>query len=176
MPWFPLREGVEEFRAIEEHSGLNQLTQAILGNGWNSLYCMSMFSKQGTAGQVWHHDSPPDDSSQFNLNRLVYTHEISEAICGQVVVVPGSHKRGIITVGDPNEVFCDQTVLLPKKGDLELLHGHYWHSVLPVTGAYRLSTNFRAMPNGTPAEITDTAIYRNMKYYFPTNEVVEERV
>ena len=176
VPWFPLREGVEEFREIEEHAGLYQLTQAILGDGWNSLYCMSMFSKQGTAGQAWHQDSPPDDPSQFNLNRLVYTHDITEEIGGQVVVVPGSHKRGIITVGDPNEVFDDQTVLLPKKGDLVLLHGHCWHRVLPVTGAYRLSTNFRAMPSGTPEEITDTAIYRNMKYYFPTNEVVEERV
>lgn len=176
VPWFPLREGVGEFREIEEHKELNQLTKAVLGEGWNSLYCMSMFSKQGTAGQAWHQDSPPDDPKQFNLNRLVYTHDISEETGGQVVVVPGSHRRGIISVGDPNEVFDDQVVLNPKKGDLVILHGHCWHSVLPVTGAYRLSTNFRAMPAGTPAEITDTAIYRNMKYYFPTNQIIENRV
>lgn len=176
VPWFPLREGVELFREIEDHQGLNQLTESILGIDWNGLYCMSMFSKQGTAGQAWHQDSPPDNPRQFNLNRLVYTHDISEETGGQVVVVPGSHKRGLISVGDPNEVFEDQMMLMPAKGDLVVLHGHCWHRVLPVTGAYRLSTNFRAMPAGTPPEITDTAIYRNMKYYFPTNEIIEERV
>lgn len=175
VPWFPLREGVIEFLEIENRADLKELTTAILGERWNSLYCMSMFSKQGTAGQAWHQDSPPDDPSKFNLNRLVYTHDITDEIGGQVAVVPGSHKRGIISVGDPNEDFEDQVVLSPKRGDLVILHGHCWHSVRPVTGAYRISTNFRAMPEGTPEQITDTAIYRNMKYYFPTNQILEER-
>ncbi|WP_462248494.1 phytanoyl-CoA dioxygenase family protein [Ekhidna sp.] len=176
VPWFPLREGVDEFLEIDQDSGLNMLTELILGEGWKNLYCMTMFSKKGTSGQAWHQDSPPDDLSKFNLNRLIYTHSISDKTGGQVVVVPGSHKRGMITVGDPNENIANQVVLNPNQGDIVILHGHCWHRVLPVTGAYRVSTNFRAIPKGTSTEITDTAIYRNMKYYFPTNEVLEERV
>lgn len=175
VPWFPLREGVEAFRSIEENPLLNELTKEILDENYSSLYCMSMFSKKGTAGQAWHQDCPPDDPHQFNLNRLMYTHDINESTGGQVVVVPKTHQQGLITVGDPNESIENEVVLNPNKGDLVFLHGHCWHRVLPVTGTYRVSTNFRAMPSGTPDTITDTAIYRNMKYYFPTNEVLEER-
>jgi hypothetical protein len=71
--------------------------------------------------------------------------------------------------------FDDQVVLRPKKGTLVLLHGHTWHRVLPIVGAYRYSTNYRAAPAGTPDDITDVCVYRNMRYRFSTSEVVEER-
>lgn len=174
VTWFPIREGVKDFDEINDDKSFNDITEAILGDEWNNLYCMSMFSKEGTSGQAWHQDSPPEDHSQFNLNRLVYTHEITDKIGGQVVFVPGSHKRGAITAGDPDEDMTDQIVLLPKKGDLVFLHGHCWHRVLPVSGKYRISTNFRAMPKDTPKEITDIAVYRNMRYYFPTESVLDE--
>lgn len=176
VPWFPIREdGVEEFESINNHLLFNKITQEILGDGWNDLYCMSMFSKKGTSGQAWHQDSPPEDRTKFNLNRLVYTHNITDEIGGQVVFVPKSHKLGEITKGDPMEEMENQLVLAPEAGDVVLLHGHCWHRVLPVTGKYRISTNFRAIPKGTTEEITDTAVYRNMRYYFPTNEVLVER-
>lgn len=176
IPWFPIREdGVKEFESINDHQLFNKITQEILGEGWNVLYCMSMFSKKGTAGQAWHQDSPPEDRTKFNLNRLVYTHNITDETGGQVVFVPKSHKLGEITKGDPMEEMDNQLVLSPEVGDLVILHGHCWHRVLLVTGKYRISTNFRAMPKGTPKEITDTAVYRNMRYYFPTNEVLVER-
>jgi len=175
VPWFPQREGVHDFDVIENDSRLQALSQAILGTGWKSQYCMVMFSKQGTAGQAWHQDCPPDDPSKHNMNRLVYTSDISDDIGGQTVVVPGSHKRGILTVGDPTGEFDDQVVLRPKRGTLLLLHGHTWHRVLPVKGAYRFSTNFRSAPQGTPDEITDICVYRNMRYQFSTAKVIEER-
>ena len=40
----------------------------------------------------------------------------------------------------------------------------------------RFSTNYRAMPAGTPDDITDVCVYRNMRYRFSTESVVEERV
>lgn len=177
VPWFPLRDDhVPEFAAVQNNKNFKELTGAILGDDFHELYCMSMFSKRGTAGQAWHQDSPPDDPAKFNLNRLIYTHDISDETGGQVVIVPGTHKLGMITTGDPNENIENEVVLNPKKGDVVILHGHCWHKVRPVTGTYRVSTNFRAVPEGTPETITDTAIYRNMKYYFPTNEVLEERI
>ncbi len=175
VPWFPQREGVSEFDAIENDECLQALTEAILGPEWNSQYCMVMYSKQGTAGQAWHQDCPPDDPTRHNLNRLVYTSDITDEIGGQTVVVPGSHKRGVLSFGDPVAEFDDQVVLRPKKGTLVLLHGHTWHRVLPITGSYRFSTNYRSAPKGTPDDITDICVYRNMRYRFSTSSVVEER-
>ena len=176
VPWFPQREGVTAFDEIEEDERLRSLSQAILGTDWNSQYCMVMFSKQGTAGQAWHQDCPPDDPRRHNLNRLVYTSDITTEIGGQTVVVPGSHKKGLLPIGDPVGEFDGQVVLKPKKGTLVILHGHTWHRVLPVTGSYRFSTNYRAAPKGTPDDITDVCVYRNMRYRFSTSSVIEERV
>lgn len=176
VPWFPQREGNTDFDAVEQDHRLKDLTEALLGPNWASQYCMVMFSKQGTSGQAWHQDCPPDDPRQHNLNRLVYTSDISDAIGGQTVVVPGSHKRGVLTVGDPTAEFDDQVVLRPRKGTLVLLHGHTWHRVLPIKGRFRFSTNFRSAPEGTADDITDVCVYRNMRYRFSTSSVIEERV
>ena len=176
IPWFPQNEGVAEFDEIDDDERLRELSNAILGDGWASQYCMVMFSKQGTSGQAWHQDCPPDDPVRHNLNRLVYTADIDDSIGGQTVVVPGSHRRGLLPVGDPVGEFADQVVLRPKKGTLVILHGHTWHRVLPIQGRYRYSTNYRAAPQGTPDDITDVCVYRNMRYRFSTASVVEERI
>ena len=68
-----------------------------------------------------------------------------------------------------------KVVLSPKKGSLVFLHGQCWHGVLPVTGDYRVSTNYRCAPKGTPENITDIGIYRNIRYQFSTEQVLEER-
>ena len=175
IPWFPQNEGVEAFDAVDSDARFRELSQSILGSGWTCQYCMVMFSKQGTSGQAWHQDCSPDDPSVFNLNRLVYTSDITDEIGGQTVVVPGSHKKGLLPVGDPVGELDHQVVLRPKQGTLVLLHGHTWHRVLPVTGTFRFSTNYRACPKGTPVDITDICVYRNMRYSFATNSVIEER-
>lgn len=175
VPWFPQNEGVEAFDIVDGHEGLAELTTEVLGPGWSSQYCMVMFSKQGTAGQAWHQDCPPDDPGAFNLNRLVYTSDITDDIGGQTVIVPGSHRRGLLPAGDPAGEFEGQVVLRPRKGTLVLLHGHTWHRVLPITGDYRYSTNYRAAPAGVPEDVTDVCVYRNMRYRFSTAEVIEER-
>ena len=47
---------------------------------------MVMFSKQGSKGQSWHQDCPPEDTSRFNLNRLVYSMDIDASIGGETLV------------------------------------------------------------------------------------------
>lgn len=175
IPWFPQNEGVKAFDSIDADPRLQKLTTAILGDGWASQYCMVMFSKQGTTGQAWHQDCPPDDPDVFNLNRLVYTSDITDEIGGQTVVVPRSHKAGLLPVGDPVGEFENQIVLRPKQGTLVFLHGHTWHRVLPIKGAYRFSTNYRAAPAGAPDDITDVCVYRNMRYQFSKSKIVEDR-
>ena len=175
VPWFPFREGDGSFKPIEEDKRLKELTLSILGENWKSLYLMVMFSKKGTRGQAWHQDSPPEDGTKFNLNRLFYTHDITEATGGKTILVPGSHRKGVLPKGDPHEDLENQVVLAPKKGTLLILHGHAWHRVLPIKGEYRVSANARAIPAGTSEDITDIAVYRNIRYRFSTNEVIEER-
>lgn len=175
IPWFPLQDGDTNFDFIENDNRLLQLTDKILGGDWERLYLMSMFSKQGTKGQAWHQDCPPENPNHFNLNRLIYTHDIDDHTGGKTVVVPRSHKKGTITVGDPHGDIDNQVILAPKRGTLILIHGHTWHRVYPVTGAYRVSTNSRVRPKGTPEDITDIAVYRNMRYQFSSSEVIEKR-
>ncbi len=175
VPWFPQRDGVTAFDVIEQDPRLGQLSTAVLGTGWQSQYCMVMFSRAGSGGQAWHQDCDPSNPQQYNLNRLVYTSDITDAGGGQPVVVPGSHRRGLLEAGDPLGALAGEVVLRPRKGTLVLLHGHTRHRVLPVTGAHRSSTNFRAAPHGTPEDITDICVYRNMRYQFSTASVVEER-
>ena len=176
IPWFPQQNGLDVFDRVEKSQYLVDLTTAILGAGWSALYCMTMFSGRGTKGQAWHQDCAPENASIFNLNRLIYTEDLRPEVGGQTVVVPGSHRRGEITVGATDEDFPDQLVFTPRKGTLLMLHGHTWHRVLPVTGRYRVSTNYRCCPKGTPSNITDICVYRNMRYRFDTNEVVEDRL
>ena len=178
VPWFPFQDEVQEFVDLAKDERLTTLTDTILKKSWDSRYCMVMFSKAGSKGQAWHQDCVPDNPEWFNLNRLVYTHSLKPEIGGGTLVVPGSHKRGWLSVGDPSEELVDQKVLYPQRGTLVLLHGHTWHRVYPIVDepkAYRFSVNYRAMPEGTPEAITDVAVYRNITYRFSTNEVLEER-
>lgn len=175
VPWFPFREGNEDFAPIIQDPPLRKLTTQILGEDWARLYLMVMFSKKGTKGQAWHQDCPPENPNQFNLNRLFYTHDINEQTGGQTIVFPKTHLGGAISTGEPHEDLEGQVVLSPKRGTLVILHGHLWHRVLPIRGEYRVSANARAIPKATPEDITDVAVYRNMRYKFSTNEVIEER-
>ena len=175
IPWFPQQQGIATFDTVENDPGLNTLSEAIMGKGWYSLYCMAMFSRKGSKGQAWHQDCPPDKANFFNLNRLIYTHDITDTSGGQLLVVPSSHRRGELTVGKVDENFSDQRELTPKKGDLVLIHGHCWHRVAPVTGRYRVSINYRSAAQHTPEDVTDVCVYRNMRYRFSTSTVIEER-
>ncbi|WP_299434470.1 phytanoyl-CoA dioxygenase family protein [uncultured Aquimarina sp.] len=174
IPWFPYREGKRDFERINNDKHFNSITDIILKDGWNNLYCMMMFSKAGSVGQAWHQDCSPDDERLYNLNRLVYTHDITEETGGEIVIFPKTHKAGMLPAGIPNEDMEGQLVFRPKKGTVIFLHGHCWHRVMPVKKD-RVSSNFRAVPVGTPEDITDICIYRNMRYRFSTSEVIEER-
>jgi len=184
IPWFPQNADLPEFDADaaapfdepESDEGLRELTQAILGAGWSQLYSMVMFSQKGTNGQAWHQDCPPENAAEYNLNRLVYTRDLSSETGGQVVVIPGSHRFGELPAGEPNENLPGQVVLSPRTGTLVLLHGHTWHRVLPITASVRFSTNYRACPAGTPDDVTDICVYRNMRYRFSNKTVIENRI
>ena len=174
VPWFPQREGERAFDEIEADNLFSKLTSAVLGQAWERQYCMVMFSKAGTVGQAWHQDCP-SDGGHFNLNRLVYTADIDPEIGGQVVVRPGSHRLGELPAGDPHETLAEELVLAPKAGDLLFLHGYCWHRVLPVHTKFRSSVNYRAATEGAPENLTDICVYRNMRYQFSTQQVIETR-
>jgi ectoine hydroxylase len=176
IPWFPQQEGEICFDELNHNLKLAELTEAILGLGWYEQYSMVMFSKKGTVGQAWHQDCLCYDPEKFNLNRLVYTMDISkDTTGGQTTVLPGSHLIGMIPSINENLDESTATTLSPKKGDLLLLHGHCYHKVEKVTGQYRVSTNYRAASKNTPENITDIGVYRNMIYQFSSSTVLQER-
>ena len=175
VPWFPYREGITDLDAIDEDEKMNAITDAILKDGWNNLYCMAMFSKQGSKGQAWHQDCPPESKLKYNLNRLFYTHDITNETGGEIVIYPGTHKAGVLPAGVPDADIDGQIIYTPKKGTMIYLHGHCWHRVMPVKSAYRISVNFRAVPLGVPEDITDICVYRNMRYKFSTAQIIETR-
>ncbi|MEK9984451.1 MAG: phytanoyl-CoA dioxygenase family protein [Opitutae bacterium] len=177
VPWFPQREGGSAiFDEIESNVLLNSLTEEILGEGWQSDYSMVMFSAKNTSGQAWHQDCTPSDHRLFNLNRLIYSHDLDEKTGGYTAVVPGSHKLGLLPAGDPLTAPSDRVVTLkPKRGDLLMLHGHTWHRVLPTNQMRRHSINYRSVGRGVPKDLTDICVYRNMRYRFSTSEVIEAR-
>ena len=96
IPWFPQNDGEKAFNIIEQDKRLKNLTEAILGPGWKSLYCMVMYSNKSSNGQAWHQDCDPSNSNIFNLNRLIYTMDINKISGGEVELIPCSHKKGII--------------------------------------------------------------------------------
>ena len=175
IPWFPYREGNTKLDPIDKHEELNAITDSLLPKGWINLYCMAMFSKKGSKGQAWHQDCVSENKQRYNLNRLVYTHDISAETGGELVLVPGTHLGEELPPGSPDADLEGQIIITPKKGTLIFLHGHCWHRVMPVKSAYRISTNFRAVPLGTPEDITDICVYRNMRYRFSTSEIIETR-
>ncbi|MEO1033138.1 MAG: phytanoyl-CoA dioxygenase family protein [Bacteroidota bacterium] len=174
VPWFPYRENKPYFDEVDKNETFNKITDAILNDSWENLYCMMMYSKAGTIGQAWHQDCPPSDNTKFNINRLVYTHDITDATGGSIVVFPKTHTKGELTIGDPHEEMVGQEIYQPKKGTVIFLHGHCWHRVTPAKQD-RISSNFRAIPKGISEDITDICVYRNMRYRFSTQEVIEDR-
>ena len=176
IPWFPQIDGEKAFDVIEQDERLINLTQAILGLGWKSLYCMVMYSSKSSNGQAWHQDCDPSNNNIFNVNRLIYTMDINKQSGGGVELIPGSHKKGIIPALSEGDSLKGGITLEPKKGSLLMLHGHLWHKVLPVNQAIRVSTNYRCIPNGVPDNITDTCVYRNMLYRFSDAKIIKERI
>ncbi len=175
VPWFPQDEELPDFDVVGRDPRVEKLTGAVLGNGWNRHSCMVMYSRPGSKGQAWHQDCPPEDLTGFSLNRLVYTRSVTAATGGEVVVVPGSHRRGLLPAGAPTGDLDGQVLLRPATGSLLLIHGHAWHRVLPIGGSSRYSINYRAAPRGVPRDITDVCVYRNMRYRFSTSELIEHR-
>ncbi len=176
IPWFPQKDGETCFDAVNNHQDFVSLTQEILGDGWYEQYCMVMFSKKDTLGQAWHQDCVCDNPQHFNLNRLIYTMDISaDTTGGQITLIPGSHLSGIIP--SHSQAFDEDAAisLSPKKGDLVMMHGHCYHKVEKVIGEYRVSTNYRSAAAQTPENITDIAVYRNMIYEFSTSTALRYR-
>ena len=176
IPWFPQNDGEKAFDVIEKDERLINLTEAILGPGWKSLYCMVMYSNKSSNGQAWHQDCDPSNSNIFNLNRLIYTMDINKISGGEVELIPCSHKKGIIPPISEGDDLDGSITIEPKKGSLLMLHGHLWHKVLPINQTIRASTNYRCIPNGVPDSITDICVYRNMLYQFSDERVLEERI
>ena len=136
-------------------------TEAVLGCGYTAPGSLVMYYVVGGQGQAWHQDCLADDTTAFNLNRLIYTDDITVEH-GAIVVVPGSHKLGRIPPGGHQDPMEGEVVLAPSAGTLIFLNGQVFHRVTPnLNPKPRVSTNFRAFPAGIPSSVTCIGVYRN---------------
>lgn len=161
--WNPLAEQHPVFTALLEKPRLHDLTSELLGENYQAgaAYTLVMASLLGGVGQAWHQDCPADNSTHFNLNRLIYTRDLSTED-GAVVVVPGSHRMGRIPKGGEQDPMDGEVTLTPTAGTLVLMNGHVFHRVTPnSSNRPRISINFRALPAGVPSGVCDIGVYRN---------------
>jgi ectoine hydroxylase-related dioxygenase (phytanoyl-CoA dioxygenase family) len=166
LAWDPVREEHETFCDLAANERLAALTGEVLGEGFGTQTSLVMFSVPGGRGQAWHQDCPPEEVGLFNLNRLIYARDASFEK-GAIVVVPGSHRFGVIPPGDNQGSIEGELVLTPSAGTLILLHGHVFHRVTPnLTAEPRNSINLRALPAGVPDWVTCVGVYRNGRARF----------
>lgn len=161
VPWDPVKNGSAAFQKFVRHRILAEATDSVLGPGYVDGFSLVMFSVGGGRGQAWHQDCPPDNSTGFNLNRLIYPENVALED-GAIVLVPGSHRRGRIPPGGHQDPIEGEVVLTPTAGTLVFLNGHVFHRVTPnLNHKPRVSVNFRAFPAGTSPDVTCIGIYRN---------------
>ncbi len=166
LAWDPVLEGHPVFCELAASERLRLATAAVLGEDFHTQTSLIMFSIPHGRGQAWHQDCPPEEVGLFNLNRLLYPSD-SNLENGAIVVVPGSHKQGVIPPGGTQDSISGEVVLTPRAGTLVLLHGHVYHRVTPnLTDKPRNSVNFRALPAGVPDWVTCVAVYRNGRTRF----------
>lgn len=173
LSWDPLTEGSDAFAALHADDSLDELTTAVLGEGYTAPRSLVMWSVGGGKGQAWHQDCPSDDPASYNINRLFYMQDTAVED-GAIVVVPGSHRMGRIPRGGSQDPIDGEVVLTPKAGTLVLLHGHVYHRVTPnVSKRPRVSVNFRAYPAGVSADVNRIGVYRNGAYDFKAGTKVD---
>ena len=124
IPWFPQNDGEKAFDIIEQDERLINLTEAILGPGWKSLYCMVMYSNKSSNGQAWHQDCDPSNSNIFNLNRLIYTTDINKISGGEVSIID-------IIAGIAINI-CKNNLIFPFKPEEEFLDSLIQSSIIPT--------------------------------------------
>jgi len=161
IAWNPVGKGNAAFIEFAAHARLDAATEAVIGPGYTAPGSLVMYSVGGGQGQAWHQDCLADDTTAFNLNRLIYTDDITVED-GAIVVVPGSHKLGRIPPGGHQDPIAGEVVLAPSAGTLIFLNGQVFHRVTPnLNQKPRVSTNFRAFPAGIPSSVTCIGVYRN---------------
>lgn len=171
--WNP-DEDAPGFAAVRHDAALCAVTAACLGEGFTTPGIMVFLAVGGGKGQAWHQDCPVMPNRAFNLNRLLYTRDVTYED-GATVVVPGSHLWGRIPPGGNQDAIEGEVALTPAAGTLVIMHGRVYHRVTPNrTGRPRLSINFRAFAQGVSPGVCSIGVYRNGAFDFGRNELVAQ--
>jgi hypothetical protein len=152
---------------VHDDERFQTLTTAILGANFADLYAIMFRFKGPGVGGPWHQDCESEIGTPYCINRLVYPHDAGDAVGGELVVVPGSHKLGQIPPGEQHVSMPGERTITPRAGTVVMLHASTFHRVAAVRStAPRFSINLRAAPEGTSDRVTGIAIYRNVVCLF----------
>jgi ectoine hydroxylase len=167
--WAPVETGVACMITLRDHARLRQLTEAVIGAGFHDEPSLVMLTRKGKA-QAWHQDTSSDKQGEFILNRLIYSRDTPRA-AGALVFVPGSHRRGEIPPGGPQDPIAGEVAIEPRAGTVALVSSRCFHRVTPnETNLPRFSINFRVRPATAPANLGGVGVYRTVKWDFRTGK------
>ncbi len=169
--WQPVENGIPCFIELLNHQRLRALTEALIGEGYQSQESLVMLTRKGKA-QAWHQDTASEKEGEFIVNRLIYTRDTPRA-AGALVFVPGSHRQGQIPSGGPQDMLPGERIIEPKAGTLALVHSRCFHRVTQnTTDLPRFSINFRVRPETAPPNLTGVGVYRTTKWDFREGKAV----
>lgn len=117
-----------------------------------------------------------ENPAHFNLTRLVYTHDVTAETGGQTTVMPGTHKQGLLPVGQPDERIWLSGCIRAKERDAA---SPTWS--LLASGATHSQRQVRLHQLPLRAQRHARRHHRRLRlsqlrYRFSTSEVIEERI
>lgn len=146
------------------------VARALLGPAVQTLPLSARIAFPGQEKQfvTWHFHQriipepyPPFFTRPHVLDSLIYLDDADEAN-GPLVVVPGTHERLHEDLPASEQSLPGEVTLMPKAGDVVMLHGALWHRALPTTAAGKVRRllicltapcgppSARARPPGSP--------------------------
>jgi ectoine hydroxylase len=149
--WAPVETGISCMAVLRDHPRLRQITEAVIGKSYEDDPSLVMLTRKGKA-QAWHQDTSSDKPDEFILNRLIYCRDTPRA-AGALVFVPGSHRRGDIPPGGPQDPIAGEVAIEPRAGTVALVSSRCFHRVTPnETTLPRFSINFRVRRATAPRQ------------------------
>lgn len=149
--------------ALLEAPRTRALVDALLPDGGVFHASLVQYHKAGEGQAIpWHQDIDAEQLGAGQMyNFLLYPYDL-DLESGALFVVPGSHGRTRLPLGEPHGDLPGQTHLCPKAGDLVVTDCTLYHKVNHNhSGRDRMSVNLRFRRQDLAPKQASVGIYRN---------------
>ena len=128
--------GDADLSTLLKNNRLRDATAAILGGDYKFKGSFCFATPEGGVGHGWHQDSGSDEPGQYEINRLLYPHDVQPGDGGVLHVVPGSFRQGHLSLqpGPNHGPIAGEIEIVPKAGTVVFVHTRCFHRVTHYTG------------------------------------------